>query len=325
MTPDELERELAAGRLRPAYLLAGEEALLRDDALRAIRTLALAGAPADWSCDVLEGEATAAGAFEDALRTLPVLGPRRLVVLREPVHARAGSAALVEMLVRVVPGLEAPEPVVLVVTCARVDRRGAWVRAFAEPRAFVDCAAPRRARELVEFVRREAGRQGLRLEAGAAELLAERVGPQLLVLRQELAKLALLTAGEAPVTRKDVARSASDLAEEPIWDLTDAIGEGRAADALALLHRMLAHGAPPPVVLAALASHLRKLVRVRHGGAVAGPPFVVRKLEEQARRTRPARLLAGLAAVHDADEILKGRGAIPAEIALERLVLSLAS
>jgi DNA polymerase-3 subunit delta len=325
VTPDELERELAEGRLRPAYLLLGEEALLRDDALRALRAAALAGSPADFDFDALDGEATGAGALEDALRTLPVLAPRRLVVLREPAHARAGAAALLEALARRVPELAAPEPVVLVVASTRADRRTAWVRAFGEPRAVVECAAPKRERELVEFVRREATRQGVRLEAGAAELLAERVGPQLLVLRQEIAKLGLLVAGGGAVTRQHVAGSASDLAEEPIWDLTDAIGEGRAADALALLHRLLAHGAPPPVVLAALASHVRKLVRVSQGGEVAGPPFVVRKLQEQARRSRGGRLLAGLAAVHDADEVLKGRGSIPAEIALERLVLALAS
>jgi DNA polymerase-3 subunit delta len=199
------------------------------------------------------------------------------------------------------------------------------VKAFGEPRAVVDCEAPRRARELAEFAAREARRQGVRLEAGAAELLAERVGAELLVMRQEIAKLALLAADGGAVRRADVARSASALAEEPIWDLTDAIGEGRSADALALLRRMLAQGAPPPVLLAALASHVRKLLRVRHGGSVAGPPFVVRKLEEQARRARPARLLSGLAAVHEADERLKGRGVLPPELALERVVLALSS
>jgi hypothetical protein len=64
---------------------------------------------------------------------------------------------------------------------------------------------------------------------------------------------------------------------------------------------------------------------VRHGGAVQGPPFVVRKLEEQARRVRSARLLSGLAAVHEADELLKGRGSLSPELALERVVLALSS
>ena len=41
MTLEELRAELEAGKLRPGYLLAGSELLLRDDALRAIRSAAV--------------------------------------------------------------------------------------------------------------------------------------------------------------------------------------------------------------------------------------------------------------------------------------------
>jgi len=65
-----------------------------------------------------------------------------------------------------------------------------WVRAFDEPCAVVDCAPPRGGAALAAFVQAEAGRRGLRLEPGVADLLAERVGPQLLLLRSELEKAA---------------------------------------------------------------------------------------------------------------------------------------
>lgn len=324
MTPDELERELARGRLRPAYLLAGEEALLRDAALRALREAVLAGGPADFNCDVLDGEGSEAGALIDAVHSLPVMAPRRLVVLHEPAHRKPGAKALLDALAGLLEERAAETRTVLVVTCARPDGRARWVRGFAEPAAVVECSAPRRPRELVAFVCAEARRQGVALGPGAAELLAERVGPQLLLLRQEVAKAALLASPGEPVGREAIAASASDVAEQPIWDLTDAIGEGRVGDALALLHRLLAQGAPAPVVLGALATHMRKLARIGHGARVAGPPFVVRKLGAQARRYRPGRLLVCLRAIHDADEVLKGRGALPAALALERLVMGLA-
>ena len=88
MTGDELRRELDAGTLRPAYLLSGEEALVRDDALERIRGSVLADGPADFNFDRLEGDATLPGALFDALRTLPVMAQRRLVVLREVVGLR---------------------------------------------------------------------------------------------------------------------------------------------------------------------------------------------------------------------------------------------
>jgi len=324
VTPEELERELGGGHLRPAYLLAGEEALLRDDALRALREAVLAGGPADFNRDVLDGESSEAGALIDAVHSLPVMAPRRLVVLREPAHRKASAKALLEALAGLLEERAPDARTVLVVTCERPDRRARWVRGFAEPAAVVECSAPRGERERVAFVRAEARRQGVALGPGAAELLAGRVGPQLLLLRQEIAKAALLEAPGGSVGREALAASASDVAEQPIWDLTDAIGEGRVGDALALLHRLLGQGAPAPVVLGALASHTRKLARIGQGGRVAGPPFVVRKLGSQARRYRPGRLLICLRAIHDADEALKGRGAIPESLALERLVIGLA-
>jgi DNA polymerase III delta subunit len=110
---------------------------------------------------------------------------------------------------------------------------------------------------------------------------------------------------------------------EPIWDLTDAIGEGKAADALAILAKLLGAGAPPIVLLGALASHFRRLARVRSGDSVGGPPFVVRKLQSQASRYGQGQLTACLRAIHQTDLALKGEGNLRPELALERLVLGL--
>jgi len=323
MTPEELSAELAAGRLRPAYLLAGEEPLLREDALRSLRQAVLAGAGDAFDFERIEASRAQAGALRDSLRILPVMAPRRLVVLEEPDASRSGvGEALPDVLAEHAAGGE-PVSCVLVAVAAKPDRRARWVRAFAD--ALVECAAPRRTAEVAAFVRLEAERQGVALERGAAELLAERAGPQLLWLRQEIAKLALLAGDGRAVTRAHVAAGTQDASESPIWDLTDAIGEGRAGDALAVLARLLAAGAPPVVLLGSIVSHFRRLLRVAHGAEVSGPPFVQRKLAQQARRFGVARLRASLDAIHDTDLALKGEGGLGPELALERLVLALSS
>lgn len=320
MTPDELAAELAGGALRSAYLLAGEEPLLREDALRALRGAVLAAAADSFDFDRFEGARLAPGALQDAVRTLPVLAPRRLVLVEEPESSRAG---LVDALPELLAELAAAATCALVVVAAKPDRRARWVKAFG--RGVVDCSAPGRSAEIAAFVRREAERQGVALERGAAELLAERAGPQLLWLRHEIAKLALLAGAGRAVSRAHVAAGTQDAADAPIWDLTDAIGEGRAGDALAVLVRLLAAGAPPPVLLGSIVSHFRRLLRVAHGGQVSGPPFVQRKLSQQARRLGAQRLKASLDAIHDTDLALKGAGSLRPELALERLVLALSS
>ncbi len=325
LAPPDLAAELEAGRVRPAYLLAGEEALLRDDARAAIQAAVLGDPPSDFDFERLEGESCGPGRLLDAVRSLPVLAPRRLVWLREVEGRRGGATALAEAVAEAVAELREREDCVLLVSAARADRRARWVKAFAEPAARVDCDPPRGERELVGWIRAEAERQGVALASGAAEALAERVGGHLLLLRQEIAKAALHAGDGATVTRDDVAATASDAAEEPVWDLTDAIGEGRVADALAVLGRLREAGVPPPMLLGSLASHFRKLARLRAGGSVAGHPFAVRKLESQARRYSAPRLLACLRAIQGTDTALKGEGVLTPALALERLVLGLAS
>ena len=221
-----------------------------------------------------------------------------------------------------VPTLEADGPVVLVVTASSADRRASWAKAFA---ARVDCVAPKDRRGQLSFVRAEAKRQGVKLERGVAEALLARVGPHLLALRSELEKAALLAYPQPSIDLPTLRAAVAEIAEEPVWDLTDAIGEGRSADALGVLRRLFDTGAPAPVLLGALASHFRRLARVREGAAPNGPPFVVRKLENQARRYPVIRLRKSLAAIHATDLALKGQGNVPADTALERLVLNLSA
>jgi DNA polymerase-3 subunit delta len=325
LNPGQLLEELAGGRLRPAYLLLGEEALLRDEALAAIRQTVLAGAQEDFNLDRLAGETTSVAAFRDAVESLPVMASRRLVVLREPEATRGADKPLVAAMPEVVAEVRAQDLVVLVVIASKADQRSRWVKAFAEPAVRVDCSPPKGLKAIAAFARAEAARQRVELEPAAAALLAERVGPQLLLLRQELSKAALLAGPGEKVLRDHVQISTVQVAEKPIWDLTDAIGEGRTAQALGLLARLLRTGAPPPVVLASLASHFRKLVRVSSGGKVPGPPFVVGKLEQQARRYSLARLRACLGAIHEADTALKGAVKLPGPLVLERLVIGLSA
>jgi len=324
---EELEKDLRRGQIHSAYLLAGEEPLLRDDALLAIRAAVLSGAPEDFNLDRLPGEKATIAALQDSVRSLPVMAERRLVILTEPQARRGGGKDFLDALAGVVGEVvqQQQQQTVLVVTAAKVDKRARWYKAFSGAAAVVECDPPKNARSLGAFVKREARRQGIEIEAGAPELLAERVGPQLLMLRHELEKAALLAGPGQPVTRAHVAASSSQVAEQPIWDLTDAIGAGRVPEALGLLARMCQGGAPAPVILGTLASHFRKLSRLRSGGSIGGSPFMLRRLESQSRRYTARRLVACLREIHAADTALKGVGSLPSNLVLERLVLTLAS
>lgn len=320
----ELQKELSKEKLRPAYLLAGTEPLLQEEALAAIRAVALESTAADFNLDRLHGAETSAIQLEDSLRVLPVMAARRLVILTEPEHRRGkASKALTDLLAKEVADCADWEQTVLVVSATKLDRRSRWVKAFKAPAVEVDCAPPKPGKAVLAFIADEAARQRVVLGPGAAQVLSERIGPQLLLMRQELAKVSLLVGEGETVSREQVMLSAHDISEQPIWDLTDAIGAGQSADAISQLGRLMGSGAPGPVILATLAGHFRRLARVREGHPVPGPPFVVRKLEKQAQRYSLLGLRRCIESIHGVDLALKGAGDLPDHVALESLVLDL--
>jgi DNA polymerase-3 subunit delta len=185
--------ELAKGILRPAYLVVGAEPLLRDEALSAIETTILGDGPRDFNLDRLDIALTTPGRMEEALGSLPMMASHRLVVLRGA-EGRGGKLDVrwAERLDECVTAQAAGASTILVVVAAKVDKRQRWVKAFKEPAALIECDAPTKSRDIAAFLKEEAKRQGVTLDADAAGLLAERIGPQLLLLRQEIEKAALV-------------------------------------------------------------------------------------------------------------------------------------
>ncbi|MCH2184942.1 DNA polymerase III subunit delta [Myxococcota bacterium] len=324
MKVDELEKELKKGVLRPAYLINGEETLLRDEAFAAIRQAVLDGTADDFNLDKLAAEQLNPGRLQDSLRALPVMSQHRLVVLADPDRRRgAGGADLQEAIAQAVAELGDQLETILVVLATKADRRTRWVKAFTDPAGRIDCDAPTNARSLEAFVRREAKRQGVKIEDSVIPLLCERIGPQLMVLRQEIGKLALWVGEGETVTNQHAADSVVSIADQPVWDLTDAIAAGDPGRAVAVLARVRAAGSVDLATLGALASHFRKLAQAK-AGTLSAAPFVVRRAEEQARRYSAYGLRRCLERIHQADTGLKGKGPLPVPMVLEDLVVDLA-
>ncbi len=324
MTPQELEEELGASKIRPAYLIGGVEGLLREDCRGALRRAVLGDKFDAFQCDFIDGSTATPSAILDATKVISMLGERRYVELR--MSATGKREKLFQSIQQIVveqSNSSKDFTCVFAVIADKVDARASWVKSFKNPAVFVRCDPLKARSALTSFVRGEAKRRNIVLGTGVVESLLERAGTDLLVLRGEIEKLALLAGEKAKITESHVREVVADVAEEPIWDLTDAIGAGYPAIALRVLKRIIESGAPEPVILGALASHWRKLLRLRHGDDVPGHPFALKKLKGQAERYPLGRLEDGLREIWEVDEILKGRGLVGPRIALERLVLNL--
>ncbi len=168
-----LERELAEGAPRRAYLLAGAETLLRDDALALLRRAVIGDGDPAFLLDRFDGSATP-GELADALHTLPVIAKRRMVVLADPEQRRGSARELLEAVADWVGAGGEADTSVLVVTASHPDRRARWVKAFGD--AIVACDPPQ-ARARDRGVRARGGRaptSGARARRGRGARRADR-------------------------------------------------------------------------------------------------------------------------------------------------------
>jgi DNA polymerase-3 subunit delta len=98
-----------------------------------------------------------------------------------------------------------------------------------------------------------------RLGPGAEEVLRERVGGNMRLLQSELEKLALHAPG-ALIERADVELLVAHTRDEEFLELADALQKRDLSSALAYVDEALAGGAPPLLLLGAIASVVRGLL-----------------------------------------------------------------
>ena len=325
----QLAGQLKSGLAR-AYLVAGEEPLLVDEALRAVREAAGAAGFTERELHVAERGFKWAE-LESQTDNFSLFASRRLLELRLT-SARLGDAggkaarALIEQVDE--------DRVLLIGINAKLDAatsRLSWVKAAEKHGVRVDVWPIERA-ELPRWVAERARRHGITLDRGGIELLAERGEGNLLAVDQELAKLALLSPG-GRYDEAGIAAAVGESARFDVFRLTDALLSGDGARAVRVLGGLRAEGVAPPLIAWALAREIGMLAAVRFAVDAGGEPQQALRsngvwprrqplVRAALRRLSRARLVELLRLAVRADRAAKGaaRGIGPWE-AITELVL----
>lgn len=322
----ELEGHLER-RVEPAYLLVGDQDLLRELAAGKLQIAVVGEAPSAFSFDRFDGETADADAIVMVANMMPLLGGRRLVLVRR-------ASRLVESESALQTYLADPSPhTVLVLDLDRKpdSRRKGW-KDIEKKVAVVSCDAPE-PWELLDWVAEEGRVRGLKLGREEIRYLVTEVGSDLRRLSNELEKLCLYASGD----RLDLETIAEVLGRgraQSVFKFIDAVAGGDAPSALRQLGRLLEEGEAPLRILALLdrlVGQLRIAKEAQASGRtesslpslLGAPPQAVRALAERARRVDQAFLHRAVEALADTDRLLKS-SRLPQRVIIEGLVLSLA-
>jgi DNA polymerase-3 subunit delta len=319
------------------YVAFGDDAFLRWQALLRIRQSVLGSGEADFSLAQFEGPTAELRDVLEELKTVAMFGGQRLVVVEEADEFVSRYRGQLEEYVA-----QPSRCGVLLLDVKSWPGNTRLAKAVEAQGLAIDCsqpAGPRLARWLADWAARE---HQVHLSVAVAEMLIEMIGPELGLLDQEVARLALSTGSDKKVTLEMVGRLVGSWRAKTTWEMLDAALEGNVAEAMRQVDRLLAAGEVPISLLGQISASLRRLAaatrlilqaeaaghRLPIGQALeqAGvKPFFVGKAERQLRRLGRLRGIQLYRRLLQADLDLKGQSAMPPRLILERLIAGLAA
>ena len=266
--PEKLAGHLAAGKLAPVYVVAGDEPLQVGEAADAIRAAArqqgflsrevfFAERGFDWQGLAAAGD------------SMSLFAERRILELRLPTGkpGDAGAKALVELAQR------PPEDAILLVVSGRIERAPKWKMALEKAGVLVEFW-PIEPAQLPGWIMQRMQNAGLAADREAAQLLADRVEGNLLAAAQEIDKLALLLDGQQ-ASAEAIRQAVADSARFDVFQLVDAALIGDANRALRILTGLQGEGLDPVLVTWALAREIRSLTDMAYRLASGEPRSAV--------------------------------------------------
>ncbi|HMC83729.1 MAG TPA: DNA polymerase III subunit delta [Candidatus Polarisedimenticolia bacterium] len=332
--PSVLKKDIAAGRVAPVYLLYGEAGFLKEEAVAALREAVLGNGPAPesaWNLTLLEGPSAGIAEILDSARTLPMLGSRRLVMVKNAEKLREGDSEPLRTY------LQRPSPsscLVFVTGTGKPDFRRSLFRTLQAGAVAIEFK-PLREPAVPRWIRERVRERGAEIDDEALTLLEVHLGVDLLRIDQEITKALDFLSPSRRVTSAALAETLGAPGSRSIFELAEKVGAGETGEAIRLLRRLLAGGEEPVRLLGLIARQIRTLIlgkALMEGGrrgrelalALGVPPIppLIEKTQRLIGRF-PARVgAASMRRILQADRALKG-GAGKGPAILEGLVLDL--
>src|SRR4051794_21602623 len=204
ITPGAARKQIASGETLPLYMLvgaddaeksavAGEFAAVIEEGLEAFNVERLYG-----------GDSRALDALIDAAQTLPMMAPRRIVIVLEAekmlMPKREGKAADEEQ-ARLEAFIESPpDHATVVFVCGPLDMRRRVAKLPVKQAQVVDCGTIESEADADLWVKTRAARDKITFEPAAVRALVERAGLDIVRLRSGLERVALYAMGQPAVT-----------------------------------------------------------------------------------------------------------------------------
>ena len=295
-----LRKQIASGETEPLYALVGGDDQEKSAVAAEFSEMVDEGLRA-FNVERMYGGEMKVNALVDSASTLPMMVPRRVVIVHEAEKLfipKRESKASEEELQRLEEFLDAPAPhTTIVFICGTLDLRRRAVKRLMNKAQVVNCGVIDNEADAERWVKVRAARDGLTLDPATPRALVARTGLDIVRLRKGLERLGLYAMGQQTITPDDVKQAVPAGPEAHAdFGIANAIQRNDVREAL------------------------REVGRSLEAGMV--PFFILGQLRLAAQRLPARRVKSAVEAVFRTDIALKSSGGDP-RILIERLVVEL--
>ncbi len=310
MRPDELLRQIKKNTIAPVCLLHGNNLRAVNQCVTALRTALFGDVEPDMDLQTFDAQVHQPQDIVQAARTVPLLFPRRMVLVRRAEAFREQQWKECERC------FSAPSArCCLVITAQKLPPKR-WADLLKKNGVTVECSNPRGERQVRALLREELRRRGLTATDAALDYMVETVAADGQSVAAEAAKIELYCRGRKQVDLRDAQSIITGSGSVTIFKATDEIFSGNRLQALVYLHDLLIDNYEPLVFLKMVARHLRLVSRaheaLRHGEGAAGAArrtgakdWLAEKYAKQARGWSQTALSRAFEEIFQADVRIK--------------------
>ncbi|MFJ7637273.1 DNA polymerase III subunit delta [Peribacillus sp. NPDC097206] len=328
-------KNIKKGQFAPVYLVYGTEAYLINETKQLLIEHVLHEDEMDFNFSQFDLEETPVETALEDVETLPFIGERRLVFMQNPffLTAEKSKSKVEHNVKRLEAYLSDPVPYSIVVLTApyeKLDERKKITKELKRKAVLIE-AKKLGDRELKVWVKERVAEYQVQIDDQATELLLELAGTNLMMLTNELDKMALYVEDEKRISTEVVEKLVAKSLEQNIFTLVDSVLQRKMESAMTILHDLLRQNEEPIKILSVMAGQVRLMYQVKElsrqgysqqkiAGQLRVHPYRVKLALEKTGKFQEKELLSIIDDLAEADYRMK-TGQADKAITLELLLL----
>lgn len=265
-----LQKKINQKDFSPFYVFYGTEHFLIEEMKQAVIDGALDEETTDFNLAVMDMEETPVEAVVDEANTLPFMGERRVIVVKNPFFFTGAvqKNKIEHDLKKLQSYINDPSPQSVIIFTApyqKLDSRKKLVKSLkqtGEVHGFSELDES----AVFELLNDRAKAHEVSLTKEGNGRLLQLIGPKMMRLVAEIEKMALYVGDGGEITREVVDLLAARSLESDVFALVDHVARHRVQDGFRILHDLLKQNEEPIKLLALLARQFRIMYLVKELG-----------------------------------------------------------